>query len=169
MKYAVCYSSLTGNTARLAQAVRDALPAEDCVYFGRPDSAAVRGAEIVFTGFWTDKGGCDGGAAALLPALAGKRVALFGTAGFGASKAYFDQILSRVAALLPEDAAYLGGFLCAGEMQPTVLQTYEKMQRDDPENKTAPMLIAAWHAAQGHPDAEDLKRAADFARQCGTV
>ena len=36
MSYAIVYSSRTGNTAMLAQAVREALPQEDCRYFGAP-------------------------------------------------------------------------------------------------------------------------------------
>ena len=36
MSYAIVYTSLTGNTARLAEALRAALPAEDCLYFGAP-------------------------------------------------------------------------------------------------------------------------------------
>ena len=33
MSYAIVYSSRTGNTAQLAQAVREALPQEGCSYF----------------------------------------------------------------------------------------------------------------------------------------
>ena len=37
MRYAIVYSSHTGNTAMLAQAIREVLPPEDCIYFGAPD------------------------------------------------------------------------------------------------------------------------------------
>ena len=46
MQYAIVYTSLTGNTARLAQALRDSLPAGDCLYFGAPDAAALA-AEVI--------------------------------------------------------------------------------------------------------------------------
>ena len=58
MRYAIVYSSRTGNTERLAQALRQALPAEECVYFGPPDARALE-AQRVYVGFWTDKGDCD--------------------------------------------------------------------------------------------------------------
>ena len=35
MRYAIVYSSVTGNTALLAQAIRETLPWETCCYFGR--------------------------------------------------------------------------------------------------------------------------------------
>ena len=34
MKYAIVYSSKTGNTAALADRLHDILPHEHCVYFG---------------------------------------------------------------------------------------------------------------------------------------
>ena len=56
MKYAIVYSSKTGNTAALADRLHDILPHEHCVYFGdtshySPDL----GADLIFAGFWTDK------------------------------------------------------------------------------------------------------------------
>ena len=36
MGYAVVFSSRTGNTALLAETIRDTLPREDCLYFGPP-------------------------------------------------------------------------------------------------------------------------------------
>lgn len=40
MKYAICYSSRTGNTGKLAEAIRQTLPTLDCVYCGAPHVAA---------------------------------------------------------------------------------------------------------------------------------
>ena len=49
MKYAIVYSSKTGNTAALADRLHDILPHEHCVYFGdtshySPDL----GADLIF-------------------------------------------------------------------------------------------------------------------------
>ena len=58
MKYAIVYSSRTGNTKCLAEEIRGTLPPEDCLYFGEPDASALD-ADVLFVGFWTDKGDCD--------------------------------------------------------------------------------------------------------------
>ena len=87
MTYAIIYSSRTGNTKLLADGIRSVLPAETCMYFG-PVSGAGREAaraDVVFAGFWTDKGSCDEGMAEFLRGIVGKDVFLFGTAGFGGS------------------------------------------------------------------------------------
>ena len=37
--YSIIFSSLTGNTRQLAETIRVVLPAEDCDYFGAPETA----------------------------------------------------------------------------------------------------------------------------------
>ena len=60
MKYAIVYSSKTGNTAALADRLHDILPHEHCVYFGDTSHYSPElGADLIFAGFWTDKGSCD--------------------------------------------------------------------------------------------------------------
>ena len=41
---------------------------------------------------------------------------------------YYDRILNGVAAFIPEDCEYLGGFLCQGKMPIQVRKRYEAMQ-----------------------------------------
>ena len=97
MTYAVIYASATGNTKMLAEEIRKRLGKKECVCFGTVEEAgtAVR-ADIIFAGFWTDKGDCSEELGHFLERLHGRRVFLFGTAGFGGAQSYFDQILERV-------------------------------------------------------------------------
>ena len=151
MSYAIVFSSRTGNTRRLAEAVRAALPAGECLYFGPPSAAALAAGRL-YIGFWTDKGSCDEALAAFLPQLAGHEVFLFGTAGFGADPAYFDAILGRVAALLPPSAAAVGRFMCQGRMPDAVRARYAAM----PEGERRTQMLANFDMARTHPDAADL-------------
>ncbi len=160
MKYAVVYSSRSGNTALAARAVLDALPLDGLVYYGPPDPAALD-ADLIFAGFWTDKGTCDGATAAFLPTLAGKRVALFGTAGFGGTPSYFDAILDRVKALLPADAAALDGWMCQGKMPQTVRDRYAALP-DSPQKES---MLQNFDRALLHPGAADLASAAAWAAE----
>ena len=68
MSYSIVYSSRTGNTALLAQAIREALPQEECSYFGAPHAEALA-ADTIYVGFWTDKGTCDEQTAHFLQSL----------------------------------------------------------------------------------------------------
>ena len=153
MSYSIVYSSRTGNTAKLAQTIREALPSEDCVYFGEPDSKALE-AETIYLGFWTDKGSCDEAIAEFLKSLTGQRLFLFGTAGFGGAPAYFEQILDRVKSKLGSGVTVVGSYMCQGKMPMSVRERY--MQMEESPRRTA--MLKNFDAALNHPDAEDLTR-----------
>ena len=80
MKIAIVYASETGNTAQIAQAIREGCQGHEIVAFG-PLPRDVGEAELIFVGSWTDKGTCAPAVKEFLQGLHGKRVALFGTAG----------------------------------------------------------------------------------------
>ena len=122
-------------------------------------------ADVVFVGFWCDKGSCNPAVQHFLQGLAGKRVFLFGTCGFGESDEYFAQILDRVRAYLPADAQYIGGAMCQGKMGMGVKRRYEGMLEKDPENAQARMLIDNWNKAQSHPNEDDVSRIAAAAKE----
>lgn len=154
MKYAIVYSSRTGNTRQLADALHASLPAEDCVYFGTPAPEALA-ADRVYVGFWTDKGSCDETVAAFLQSLpAGKEVYLFGTAGFGGSAVYFDKILDAAAANLPAGVRVVGRYMCQGRMPQAVRTRYEAM----PDSPRRQAMLDNFDAALSHHDADDLDR-----------
>lgn len=146
MSYAIICSSKTGNTEKLAQRVREVL--------GEENECPVVDADLVLVGSWTDKGGMDPALADTLPQLAGKKVFLFGTCGFGGSQAYYDRVLDRFAAALPDGARVVGRFMCQGQMPPSVRERYVKMSNQDPA-RFEPM-IENFDRALGHPDAADL-------------
>lgn len=153
MHYAIVYSSRTGNTAQLARAIREALPQEDCIYFGAPDAKALE-AEMIYVGFWTDKENCDQDTAAFLKSLTHQRVFLFGTAGYGGSPAYFEKMLGRTKENLGSEVQVAGTYMCQGKMPQAVRTRYEAME----ESPIRTMMLENFDRALTHPDAEDLTR-----------
>lgn len=153
MRYAIVYSSKTGNTAQLARCIGGLLPAEDLLYCGAPAAEAAQ-ADLLFVGSWTDKGTCCPEIAQFLGGLHGKQVYLFGTAGFGGAPAYFAQIGARMAENLSADNDLRGTFLCQGRMPQAVRARYEALAQTDPQ-KAQPML-ENFDRALSHPDQADL-------------
>ena len=151
MSYSIVYSSRTGNTALLAQAIREALPQEECSYFGAPHAEAL-GADTIYVGFWTDKGTCDEQTAHFLQSLTNQKVFLFGTAGFGGAPAYFEQILGRVKENLASGVQVVGTYMCQGKMPQVVRHRYEAME-DSPRRT---MMLENFDRALSHPDQQDL-------------
>ena len=152
MSYSIVYSSRTGNTALLAQTIRDSLPAGDCLYFGAPDARALE-ADTIYVGFWTDKGTCDETISSFLQSITGQKVFLFGTAGFGGAPAYFAQILQRVQQNL-KDANVVGSYMCQGKMPEAVRSRYLAME----ESPRRTAMLENFEQALSHPDAQDLAR-----------
>lgn len=151
MSYAIVYSSRTGNTALLAQTIRQTLPEEECIWCGAPDPKALA-AQTIYVGFWTDKGTCDAASAQFLQTLTDQQVFLFGTAGFGGAPAYFTQILERVKSNLNAAVSIVGTYMCQGKMPQAVRTRYEAM--DDSPQRTA--MLQNFDLALSHPDAQDL-------------
>lgn len=176
MNIALITNSKSGNTAQLAQALREAFAVSDVQLVcdvelpDAPDAAQLEDAagqallaDAVCVGFWCDKGSCTEGVAKLLERMDGKRVFLFGTCGFGGSQEYFDQIIERVKEHLPQTAELAGAFMCQGKMGSGVRARYEAMLAKNPTDARAQALIDNFDLALAHPDAEDLKAAASLA------
>ena len=158
MKYAVVYCSHTGNTKRVAEAIAQVIPAEDMLYFGIPDMDATKDADVIFAGFWTDKGSCPSALLDYFSSLHNKQIVLFGTCGFGGSAEYYDMILQRVSAFIEDDCTYVDGFMCQGKMPQTVRERYIKMKSLPNPAPNLDMLIENFDRALSHPDENDLKR-----------
>ena len=157
MSYSIVYSSQTGNTKQLAETLRETLPQEGCRYFGTPAQAAAE-ADTLYVGFWTDRGHADADCNAFLKTLRGKKVFLFGTAGFGGSEAYFRKILERVRQSLDASNTVVGEYMCQGRMPQTVRERYVKMKEQPEPMKNLDALIENFDRALSHPDAEDLEK-----------
>lgn len=162
MKCLVVVNSKGGNTRMVANALVDSLEKADseAMFVDDPaavDRASIDAAEAVLAGFWTDKGDCAPEMATFLERLSGKRVFLFGTAGFGGSPEYFERILGNVRKHLSDSVEYLGGAMCQGKMGAGVRKRYEAMLAKNLEDKRAQAMIDNFDVALSHPDADDIE------------
>ena len=155
-KYSIIFSSLTGNTKKLADTIRAVLPAEDCDYFGAPKAEELH-SEILYIGFWTDKGNVDETTLRLLQKLKNRKMFLFGTAGFGGSAVYDEQILNHIKQFVDGSNAVVGTFMCQGKMPLSVRERYVKMREQPNRMADLDSRIENFDRALSHPNAEDLE------------
>ena len=178
MTCSLVVNSKSGNTRMVSGAIKRALQAAGVEFVHAAalsddadadqvvlEAQGACAADTVLVGFWCDKGACTPSVAALLSALHGKRVFLFGTCGFGADQSYYQQIIDRVTSNLAEDAELAGWAMCQGKMGPAVKQRYEAMLEQDPDNARFKMLLDNWVAAKDHPTKEDLDNMAAAAKK----
>ena len=72
-KYSIIVSSLTGNTKMLSDAIYDVLPKENCDFYGNVKTQIPQ-SEMLYIGFWTDKGTADCDTLKLLQSLKQKSI-----------------------------------------------------------------------------------------------
>lgn len=190
--YSIVFSSRTGNTTELAEAVRRALPEGACEYFGSVDgdgncddgcgcagdgdgdrngsslgssTGAIPASETLFVGFWTNQGVADQAAQKLLKQLRNRKIFLFGTAGFGGSEAYFQAILDKTKAFIDDNNTVIGTFMCQGKMPQSVRERYVKMKEQPDHMPNLEAMIENFDKALSHPDANDLEKLANAVRE----
>lgn len=154
-RWLVVYSSVTGNTKKVAEAFCEAVGGtlvrvEDA---GMPEEY-----DAVAVGYWLWRGGPDPKTAAYLSRLSGGNVALFETHAADNRSEHSVTAFARAAALLGKECRVLNVFECQGQVPEAVRQKREKMAANDPHAKSR-----GWKTSVGHPDAEDLATARDFA------
>lgn len=165
MACAIVVDSKTGNTRKLADALAAELGGVVCAVGSPEAGAAVDAADTVLFGFWCDKGGCSEESAAALAALEGKRVFLFGTAGFGGSPEYFDRVLGNVRKHLPASAQLIGEIMCQGRIDPAARSKWEAAAQANPADPRATMMLKTFDAAEKHPSEQDLTRVVTAAKK----
>ena len=155
--FSIIFSSLTGNTKKLADTIHEMLPHDKCDYFGENDSRVPQ-SDLLYIGFWTDKGNADHKTLELLAKLKNKKIFLFGTAGFGGSDVYFEKILEQVRQSIDSSNVVIGEYMCQGKMPLSVRERYIKMKESPEHPANLDMLIKNFDCALSHPDREDLER-----------
>lgn len=143
--YTIVCNSLTGNTKMLADTIKSVLPNNN-------------NDDIVFVGFWTDKGNADSKTIEYLKLLRNKKVFLFGTCGFGGSVTYFERILTNVKNYIDPSNEMIGEYMCQGKMPSSVRERYLKMKESDNCPPNIDALIDNFDRALSHPDKKDLEK-----------
>ena len=157
-KYSIIYSSKTGNTKKLAETIYNALPQNECSYYGTVDKIDDELSNVIYIGFWTEKGNADLLTLEFLKKLKNKKIFLFGTAGYGESEKYFDVIINKVKKNIDSSNTIIGTFMCQGKMPLSVRERYEKMKEQNNISLNIDNLIINFNKALLHPDERDLKR-----------
>ncbi|MCD7929562.1 MAG: flavodoxin family protein [Clostridiales bacterium] len=163
MEFFVLYSSRTGNTEKVAEAIFDALPGRSKLIEPVEDYDGTENPGLVFLGFAVNRGSCPMDVTDVLEKLEGKRLALFATCGMG-DEAYQQRIRHNIDVWMPDDYIDLGFFCCQGAISPAFLK-----EMREHEDSFSPQMLEAMEAQQqksvGHPDAADLDRARQFAKE----
>lgn len=164
MKTLVLYSSKTGNTKMVAEAIASKLDdATLAAIENAPSPEDCAAYDMLAIGYWVDKGLPDAKALALIKSLNGCNIALFGTLGAYPDSDHAKDCMAKSEALLHEDGrtnTCYGSFLCQGKVDPRILEMMQKMA-----SAAHPMTEerkARIEEAKKHPNEQDCLNAQAF-------
>lgn len=157
MKSLIVYSSKTGNTKRVAEAVLSVLPEGTEIYpvENAPDPDAY---DFVAVGYWVDKGTANAEMAAYLPKVRGKKVGVFFTLGAFPDSPHAQDSFKNGVSLLGEGCEVIAKFWCQGAIDPKLTEWMSRLPANHPHAPN-PERIRRWQEASKHPDAADLEAA----------
>jgi flavodoxin len=159
LKNLIVYSSLTGNTKKVAEAITEVLgnvavfPVETA-----PDPADYG---LIAVGFWVDRGTADKKAQEYLKQIHGKKVALFATLGAYPDSEHAAKSMANAIVLLDESNKIMGTFICQGKVDPRLVERFKELPADHPHAITSERQARHSEAAK-HPDENDLQKAKEI-------
>ena len=157
MRSLVVYSSRTGNTRKLAEAIAGAIGAERLAPVeSAPDPAEF---DFIALGFWANKGGPDELAQAYMRRVVGKAVGLFGTAGVYPDSEHGLRFMARAVNLMRDNDVRCT-YHCQGRIDPVLVARRLQRGPDDPHGPATPEWLERVDEASKHPDKNDLAQAA---------
>ncbi len=148
MKKAIVFSSLTGNTEKLAKTILGAIDGD--VYCGKPSDDALD-ADMIFVGSWTTGSSCTPDIKEFLEKLHGKKVFVFATAGYGHSEDFFNSILKSIKENINSSNEIIGEYMCQGAVSAAKQEGIKKMDMAKYEKMKAELEYS-----QGYPNEENL-------------
>jgi flavodoxin len=156
MKTLLTYTSKTGNTRKIAEAIK-AIAGSHLVYCDLAEAPDPQAFDAVIIGFWIDKGKPVQEAAAYIPKLKNKKTAFFYTLGASPESAHAAKCLQYTRSLFA-GSDLVGEFVCQGKVAAEMIDFFKTLPPGH-HHALTPENLALYRAAETHPDAEDLKNA----------
>ena len=157
-KWAVIYSSVTGNTKMLAEAIAEEAGAD--IFRVQEAPGDLSGYDIVAIGYWLRLGQPDPLTLKYLGKVKNARVVFFQTHGAAPDSEHAITSFARAGYHLGEGCEILGTFGCRGKINPAMLEKRKKAGPDDPHGGAKSM--ERWRLAASHPDAQDVAAAKEL-------
>lgn len=161
MKSLVVYSSITGNTKKIAEIIYNEIPFEKNMYKSNEEFDCNK-YDLIIIGYWVDKGICDNSTREFIDNIHNKNILLFGTLGAEDTGDYYGSIKEKVEGIIDKDNKVLGHFLCQGKINEKLVERYKEMLKENPSNIKIKKQIERYKRASTHPDSKDMNNVKEF-------
>jgi flavodoxin len=159
-KFLIVYCSKTGNTEKVAQALAQAAP-ERCDCCRVSEVGALKNYDVIFAGYWVDRGAPMKEMQDFLQQLHAKKVVLFQTLGAEPYSEHGVTSLVNAGKYLNPDCNVLGTLSIRGAIDPKLIAQMEKFPPGTPHAPTEESR-KRWAEAAVHPNEEDLVNCKEY-------
>ena len=157
----IAISSLTGNTAAIADGVQSAL--RDMGWTMREHVEGITPPDdVVVVCFWCRKSSLDDASMRTVQACHDKKIIAFGTFGGYPQSTYADLVRANVTTVIERENECLGVFLSQGKVNPKRIESRRALPSDDP-HYLDDWSLERLMEGQNHPNATDVQYARAFA------
>lgn len=157
MKTLVAYSTKTGNTKKVAEAINEVIDGSEIKNI---DDINNLDYDLVIVGAWIDKGTANKEAIDFIEKLENKKVAFFFTLGAYPDSDHAKDCVKRIEELfIKNNNELIGHYLCQGAVDPKLIEFMKKQFPVDHPHGPNPERIKRWTDASTHPNLEDLENA----------
>lgn len=157
MKMIIVYSSKTGNTKKVAEAIYEEF-FDKASLFKVEEAPCADEFDIVLIGFWINRGKPDEKAMEYMKNIKGKKVGIFATLGAYPDSDHAKRSMINAKAMLEPQNEVVAEFICQGKVDSNILEKFKDLPKDNPHALT-PERIARHKEASKHPNQTDFENA----------
>ncbi len=162
MKILIAYSSVTGNTKKLCNALYENLKDKHEVTIQTiKETKEFESYDVIVPGFWVDKGSANREAKKFIKQIKNKKIVPIGTLGAAPDSYHGQKCLKKITALIDESNETPGVFLSRGKVNPKLTAKIHKLPL--PKKIRDQMYEAS--VASREPNETDFKNATEFVEQ----
>ncbi|MGV8146175.1 MAG: flavodoxin family protein [Alkaliphilus sp.] len=158
MKHLVTYSSATGNTKKVAEAIHQIMPVgtEICAV---DEVDSFEKYDFIAFGCWIDRGTADKKALAAIENINNKKVGVFATLGAYPDSQHAVDSMERIKKIFTDNEnSIVGEFICQGKVDPRLTEKFKSLPPDHPHAMNEERVKRHKIAAK-HPNEEDFENA----------
>ena len=156
MKVQIIYSSLSGRTKTLAEAIAKEIEKDyTCTLHNIKNGEPKIYGDVILLGYWVDRGGPIKPMQEFIEKIEGKEVGIFCTLGYYADSKYATQSVETAVNILKGRNKILGTYVCNGALSDKMINMFKEQGNVPKQNEIR------WEIMKNHPTKAECALAAE--------
>ena len=161
MKKLIVFSTLTGNTEKIANAIFSEIKGDKEIFnVKETQNIDVNDYDKIIIGYWVDRGDADEVSKIFMSKIKNKTIGTFGTLGSDPFSEHARSCVEKVRRFLENNGNKVEReFICRGAISPKIIEKFRKMTKEGVagHHSASPENEKRWAEAEKHPDKNDIE------------